>query len=339
MTLTRTIAIRILLVVPVALGVVTLTFFLSRVMTGDPTELFLPVDADQELRDSIRAHLGLDESLSQQYRTFIGDAAQGDLGVSVTTGQPVTEDLISRLPATLELAAVALSMGLLLGIPLGVIAAIRPDGIVDFVVRGVTLTGMALPSFWFGLILIYIFFVQFGWLPGPVGRLGIGVTPPPEQTGLYTIDSLLAGDLSLFWQSLRHLALPGLTLGLVTLAPITRLTRASMADALQSDYIRTARAMGISRPRIYFVYALRNALLPVVTMIGGVIGFLSSGTVLVESIFAWPGIGRYALDGIQRADYAAVQGYVIWSALVYVFAFLLIDLMYMAVDPRTRKPA
>jgi len=339
MSLTRTIVTRILLIIPVAVGVVSLTFFLSRVMTGDPVELFLPVDANQELRDSIRAHLGLDESVGEQYRKFLTNAVQGDLGVSVNTGRPVTTDLLDRLPATFELALVAVTLALGLGIPLGVIAAIRRDGPVDFLVRGLTLTGMALPSFWFGLVLIYVFFVQFGVLPGPVGRLGIGEAAPPERTGLYTVDSLLAGDIGLCWQALRHLALPGMTLGLVTLAPITRVTRAAMTDALQSDYIRTSRAMGISRRRIYFAYALRNALLPVVTMVGGVIGFLSSGTVLVESIFAWPGVGRYALDAIQRSDYAALQGYVIWSALVYVTAYMLIDLMYMAADPRTRKVA
>jgi peptide/nickel transport system permease protein len=339
MSLGRTILIRLLLVLPVALGVVTLTFFLSRVMTGDPVELFLPVEADQQLRDEIRAHLGLDESVGAQYIKFVGNAAQGDLGVSVNTGQPVTNDLIDRLPATLELAAVALTMAMFVGIPLGVVAAIRRDGIVDFLVRSLTLTGMALPSFWFGLVLIYVFFVQFGALPGPVGRLGIGEVAPPDVTGFYTVDALLDGDFRLFWEALRHLALPGLTLGLVTLAPITRVTRSAMTDALQSEYIRTSRAMGISRTRIYFVYALRNALLPVATMVGGVIGFLSSGTVLVESIFAWPGIGRYALDAIERSDYAALQGYVLWSALVYVSVYLFIDLMYMAADPRVRKAA
>lgn len=336
MSLARTALIRALWVIPVALGVVTVTFFVSRVLGGDPTELFLPPNADAALREEIRASLGLDESIPAQYVTFLGGLVQGDLGESITTGNSVMSDLGDRLPATAELGLVGLGIGLFVGIPLGVFAAVNRDRWPDFLIRGLTLGGMALPSFWLGLIFIWVFFVILQWLPGPVGRLPIGASPPEHVTGLFTIDSILAGDSAALRESIRHLVLPGVTLGLVTLAPIARVTRASMVEALQSDYVRTAVATGASRRQVWFRYALRNALLPVVTMVGGVIGFIFSGAVLIEAVFGWPGLGQYALEAISRSDFAALQGFVLYAALLYVLAYLLIDLLYLLIDPRTR---
>ncbi len=336
MKLYRLLLVRTALVIPVALGVVTLTFFVSRVLAADPVELFLPPQADEQLRREVRQRLGFDKPLVEQYRIFLVGIDRGDLGVSINTGRPVTRDLAARLPATLEMAGFALLMGVALGVTLGVAAGVTRDRWPDFLIRGVTLGGMALPAFWLGLILIFVFFVRLHWLPGPVGRFPIGAEPPRTITGLFAVDSLLHGNVPAFWVSLRHLVLPSFTLGFVTMAPIARVARTAMIEVLQSDYVRTSRAMGISKTLIYFRYALKNALLPVVTMIGSVVAFLFSGSVLVENIFNWPGMGQYALEAIRQSDFAALQGFVLWAALTYVVVFLLIDLLYLVVDPRTR---
>jgi peptide/nickel transport system permease protein len=217
-----------------------------------------------------------------------------------------------------------------------VIAAVNRERWPDFLVRGATLSGMALPQFWVGLVLIGIFFVNLHLLPGPVGRLPIGVALPPRVTGFMLIDTLLAGEPALWWLAVRQLALPALTLGFSTAAPIARVTRAAMVEAMQSDYIRTAIAMGHGRRVVWFRYSLRNALLPVVTLIGGIAGHIFAGAVLLESIFAWPGLGQYALQAIERSDFAALQGFVIYASLLYVLAFLAVDILYMFIDPRMR---
>jgi peptide/nickel transport system permease protein len=323
-------------VFPVALGVVTITFFMARVFTGDPTELYAPPDATDALRAQIRAQLGLSAPLPVQYLHYMNDLLHFNLGTSFTTGENVGSDLWDRLPATLELGFVGLAFGIVVGVPVGVLAAVARERWPDFLVRGVTLGGMALPQFWIGLVLISIFFVGLGWLPGPVGRLPIGVDPPPRVTGFLLIDTLVAGDPAMWWDAVRALALPGLTLGLTTLAPIARVTRASMVEALQSDYVRTAIAMGHPRRVVWFRYSLRNALLPVVTLIGGIAGHIFGGAVLLESIFGWPGLGQYALQAIQNSDFAALQGFVIYASLLYVLAFLAVDVLYMFIDPRLR---
>jgi ABC-type dipeptide/oligopeptide/nickel transport system permease component len=327
---------RLLWVFPVVFGVVTLTFFMARVFNGDPTELYAPPEATDALRAQIRAQLGLADPLPVQYIHYLSDLLHLNLGVSFTTGQNVASDLWDRLPATLELGLVGLALGITVGIPAGVIAAVYRERWPDFLLRSVTLSGMALPQFWIGLVLIWIFFVSLHWLPGPVGRLPIGVALPPRITGFLLIDTLIAGRPDLWWLALRQLALPAITLGFSTAAPIARVTRAAMVEALQSDYIRTAVAMGHGRRAVWFRYSLRNALLPVVTLIGGVAGHIFAGAVLLESIFAWPGLGQYALQAIERSDFAALQGFVIYASLLYVLAFLLVDLLYMFIDPRMR---
>ena len=334
--ISRQLVTRVLLVVPVVFGVVTLTFLVSRVFAPDPVALYVPPQADEQLREEIRARLGLDKSIPEQYAVFLGDLTQGDLGESTITGRPVTSDLWDRLPATFELALFSLTFAIVVGIPLGVIAGARRDGPLDFSVRGITLVGMALPSFWLGLVLILVFFVILGWFPGPVGRLPLGATAPEKITGLYTLDSLLAGDWSMWWESFRHLVLPGVTLGVVVMAPITRVARASMVEVMRSEYIRTPKALGIRKQVIYFRYALKNALLPIVTMIGVIVGFVFTGAVLVESVFNWPGMGKYGLDAIIKSDFTALQGFVLIASITYIVAFFLVDMVYMLIDPRTR---
>jgi ABC-type dipeptide/oligopeptide/nickel transport system permease component len=327
---------RLCWIFPVALGVVTITFFAARVFTGDPTELYTPPEATDELRAQIRAQLGLADPLWQQYATYLGHLLRLDLGISFSTGLDVGEELWMRLPATLELGLAGLVFGILAGVPLGVLAAVNRERWPDFLVRGVTLGGMALPQFWIGLVMIWVFFVTLGWFPGPVGRLPIGVALPPRVTGFLLIDTLAAGDLAKWREAVLQLVLPGLTLGLTTLAPVARVTRAAMVEALQSDYIRTAIAMGHGRRAVWFRYCLRNALLPVVTLIGGVAGHIFGGAVLLESVFGWPGLGQFALQSIERSDFAALQGFVIYASLLYVLAFLAVDVLYMLIDPRMR---
>ena len=334
--LTRQLLIRIVLVIPVAIGVVTLTFLVARVLAPDPVELYVPPQADQELRDQIRERLGLDESIGVQYATYMGNLIQGDLGESTITGRPVASDLWDRLPATVELALFASTLAIGFGVPLGVIAGVKRDGPVDFSVRGGTLIGMAIPAFWLGLVLIFIFSVKLDWLPGPVGRLPLGADAPDRVTGFYAFDAVVRGDFSTAWEAVRHLILPGVTLGVVIMAPITRVARASTVEVMESDYIRTARASGLAKRTVYFRYALKNALLPIVTMIGTIVGFVFTGAVLIEAVFNWPGMGRYGLDAILKSDFAALQGFVIWAALAYILSFLVVDIVYIFIDPRTR---
>lgn len=333
----RVLLIRLFWVIPVAFGVVTITFFTARLFNGDPVELFAPPEANAELLALIRKDLGLDDPLPVQFLSYLGDLLQGDLGKSFTTGNNVAYDLSIRLPATLELGLIALFFAIVLGIPLGVLAAVHREKWPDFVIRLITLTGMAIPQFWVGLILMFIFFVNLQWLPGPVGRLPVGVAPPPVVTGFMLADTLLAGDVTKFWQALRALVLPVITLTFCTLGPIARVTRTAMIEALQSDYVRAAHAIGYSSPKIWFRYGLRNALLPILTLIGGIIGFIFGGAVLIEAIFGWPGIGQYALQAIEQSDFAALQGFVIYASLLYVLAFLVVDLLYLVVDPRMRS--
>lgn len=327
---------RALWALPVALGVVTITFFTARLFGGDPTELYAPPEASDELRAQIREKLGLGDPLLVQYVRYLGEIARFDFGVSFTTNQSVGQDLTERLPATLELGLIGLGLGILIGVPLGVVAAVSRERGPDFLVRGVTLAGMALPQFWIGLVLIWVFFVILGWLPGPVGRLPIGVPLPEPITGFLLMDLALLGDWIKWRLAALQLVLPAGTLAFAMLAPIARVTRSSMVEALQSDYIRTAVAMGFGSRAVWFRYALRNALLPVVTLVGVLAGYVFGGAVLLESIFGWPGLGQYALQAIESSDFAALQGFVIYAALLYVGTFLLVDMLYILIDPRMR---
>ncbi len=335
MSLTLRIGSRILWTIPVALGVVTVTFFIARVVSGNPAALLLPPGASEAVRNQLSARLGLNKPVLDQYWIYLKQLAHGNLGTSITTNRSVASDLWTRFPATAELALLSLIIAIVGGVALGVAAAMWKDRLPDYGVRAFSLTGLSLSQFWLGLLLIWLFFVKWHILPGPDGRLPIGVSPPSKITGFYLIDSLLEGKFELFWTSFRQLILPVATLSFVALAPVARVTRTSMVEAMQSDFIRTAVAMGHGPRKVYY-YALRNALLPVVTLIGGIVGFLLSGAILIEVVYDWPGIGQYALQAIQGADFPAIQGFVIYAAVLVVIAYLVVDVLYYVIDPRTR---
>jgi ABC-type dipeptide/oligopeptide/nickel transport system permease component len=314
--------------------VVIVTFLLTRALPGDPAAYFAGPAATKEAIEQIRASLGLDKSIAHQFAFYLKDLAKGDLGQSLSTGQPVVTEIRQRLPASLELTLCGLLFSVSIAIPLGVLAATRPGSWVDHLCRVLSTTGVSLPTFFTGLLLAYIFYFLLGIAPSPLGRLDVALSPPPAVTGLYLVDSLLARDLETFWSSLKQLILPAVTLGLFVMAPLMRMTRASMLGVLSSDFIRTARASGLPRGTVLYKYAFRNALLPIVTTLGMVFSFLLGSNVLVEKVFAWPGIGSYVIEALVASDYAPVQGFVLTMALVYVALNLTIDILYGVIDPR-----
>ncbi|MEM8505170.1 MAG: ABC transporter permease [Cyanobacteria bacterium P01_D01_bin.1] len=325
---------RILASIPSVIGVVIITFVLTRALPGDPAAYFAGPSASQEAIEQVRENLGLNRPLVEQFFVYVGELLRGDLGASLTTGQTVLSDLLTRLPASLELTLAGLLFSLSIALPLGVLAATRPSSWIDHSVRVLATAGVSLPTFFTGLLLIYVFYFRLGVAPAPLGRLAILYSSPPAVTGLFTIDALLAGDLETLWAALSQLVLPAITLGLFALAPLARVTRAAMLEALSSDFIRTATASGLARRTVLFTYAFRNALLPILTTLGVVFSFLLGANVLVEKVFAWPGIGSYAVSALVASDYAAVQGFVLAMALLYIALNLLIDLLYAVVDPR-----
>lgn len=298
---------RLLMLVPVVLGVSVIVFGLLYLTPGDPALLMLGEHAPQEQYLALREKLGLDLPVHIQYLRWLGRALQLDLGDSIRSSRPVTEEIATRLPATAELAVLAVLVATLIGIPAGVISATRPNSWLDNILTVLALAGVSMPVFWQGLMLIIIFSVYLGWLP-PSGRLG-------------------------GWE---YFVLPVITLGTSAAASITRMTRATMLEAIHEDYVRTARAKGLNERRVIYRHALRNALLPVVTIIGLQFGNLMAGAVITETIFAWPGIGRLAVDAIRTRDYPVVQGVVMTFALSYVLINLIVDLLYAYLDPRLR---
>ena len=328
------IAQRLLASLPTVIGVVIVTFLLTRALPGDPAAFFAGPAATPEAIAEIRQTLGLDRSLPEQFFIYLGELARGDLGNSLTTGQTVVYDLTTRLPASLELTLAGLAFAIALALPLGILAALRAGSWIDHGVRILATAGVSLPTFFTGLFLLYVLYFRLGIAPPPTGRLDILYSAPNQVTGFYLIDSLLEGDLGLFWASLTQLILPAITLGLFALAPLARVTRAAMLGVLSSDFIRTARASGLPPLQVLFGYAFRNALLPVVTTFGVVFSFLLGANILVEKVFAWPGIGSYAVGAVVASDYAPVQGFVLAMALLYVVLNLLIDMLYVVIDPR-----
>lgn len=328
---------RLLSTIPSLSGVVVVTFLLSHALPGDPAAYYAGPAANAESIAQVRKQLGLDRSLPVQFVSYLADLAHGNLGNSLTTGQPVATDLIQRLPASLELTFYALMFAVLVAIPMGVWAATKPDSLVDHICRGSVSVAAAFPTFFVGLLLVYIFYYLLNLAPEPVGRLNeILYTPPRHITSAYTLDALLEGDIGLFRAALAQLTLPAISLGLFALAPIARITRAAMLQALGSDYIRAARAGGLPRAKILITYALRNALLPVSNVLGMVFSFLLGSNVLIEQVFGWQGIGAYAVSAVLASDYAAVQGFVLMMAVLYVLLNLLVDLIATIIDPRVR---
>ncbi|HBG99972.1 MAG: ABC transporter permease [Rhodobacteraceae bacterium] len=325
---------RVAQAIPVVMGVVVISFLLTRALPGDPAAYFAGPAADAASIAEIRQALGLDKPLIQQFFIYVGDLMTGDLGTSLSTGQPVAMDLAARLPASLELTLVALILSCVIAIPLGVLAATRPGSWIDHLCRVVVTAGVSMPTFFTGIVLIYVFYYLAGVAPAPLGRLDFIYLSPPQITGFYLIDAAIAGDWETWAGALKQLVLPAGTLALFTLAPIARMTRASMLQALSSDFIRTARAAGLGRRKILYGYAFRNALLPVITTLGMVFSFTLGANVLVEKVFAWPGIGSYAVEALVVSDYAAVQGFVLAMALLFVALNLIIDIVYALIDPR-----
>ena len=319
---------------PSVFGVIVISFVLTRALPGDPAVYFAGDMADKESIEQVRQSLGLDKSWVEQFTIYVRNLINGDWGTSLSTGRPVTEELLTRLPASLELTLIGLGLAVLAAIPLGVLAATRPDSWVDHLCRVMVTAGVSLPTFFTGLFLVYIFYYLLGWSPSPLGRLSIVFLSPPHVTGFYTIDSLLAGDRETFVASIAQLILPAATLGLFALAPIARMTRAAMLGTLAGDFIRTARANGLSNRVVLVTYAFRNAALPVLTTLGMVFSFLLGANVLVEKVFSWPGIGSFAIQALVASDYAAVQGFVLAMALLFVCVNLFIDVLLTMVDPR-----
>jgi ABC-type dipeptide/oligopeptide/nickel transport system permease component len=330
---------RVLAAIPSLIGVVIVTFLLTRAMPGDPAAYFAGPAATKEAIEQIRAKLGLDQPLIIQFAHYVGDLAHGDLGTSLTTGQPVAAEIRARLPASAELTLLGLIVSVMIAVPLGIMAATRPGSLIDHSCRIVTTAGVSLPVFFTGLILVYVFYYLLGWAPAPLGRLDVFYSAPPTITGFYLIDSLLAGDLEVFVASLKQLILPAITLAIFSLAPIARMTRASMLAVLSSDFVRTARASGLAPYTVVVTYAFRNAMLPVITTLGMVFSFLLGANVLVEKVFAWPGIGSFAVEALIASDFAPVQGFVLTMAILYVALNLLIDMLYGLIDPRMRLEA
>ncbi|HEX9076499.1 MAG TPA: ABC transporter permease [Anaerolineae bacterium] len=325
---------RVLTVIPVLLGVSILVFGFVRMIPGDPATIMLGERATPANIARVREQLGLTKPIYEQYWIFLSNALQGNLGTSVLRQEPVTQEIIRRFPATIELALSAILIALIVGIPAGIISAIRRGSWFDTISMLVALTGVSMPIFWLGLMLVFFFSVVLHILPTG-GRLDSG-TNFAATTNLLLIDTLFSGDIDLFFQSLRHLVLPAVALGTIPMAIIARMTRSSMLEVLSQDYIRTAHAKGLKESSVVVRHALRNAWLPVITVVGLQVGRLLSGAILTETVFSWPGIGRWLVDAIYTRDYPIVQGVTLFIAIIFVGVNLIVDLLYAWVDPRIK---
>lgn len=329
---------RLLYLLPQAIGISIVTFIIVRALPGNPAYLIAGPRATAEMIANLEADMGLDQPIWIQYWLYIRDVLQGDFGTSWVTSNPVLVDLARRVPATLELITLGLVLSLAIGIPIGAIAALRARkrSVVKTATNIYGSLAGAVPDFWLGLLLIFLFYLKLGWLPPPMGRVDLSVLPPPSVTGFLTIDSLLAGDQEAFRSALMHLILPVVTLVFVYMAPIVKMTRSSMEEVLATDYIQYSVALGLPQGAI-FRRALHNALPPVATIVGVLYGYLLGGAVLVESVFAWGGVGQYAVQSIVNADFVAIQAFVLIAAAFTLIVYLLVDLVYFALDPRLRR--
>jgi peptide/nickel transport system permease protein len=334
----RLIAQRLLMMFPLMVGMTLIAFIVSHTLPADPVGANLGQRSmeDPAIVAAFRAQWGLDRPLPEQYVTYLRNLLQGNLGMSIRTHMPVADDLGRYLPASAELAIIATLVGTLIGIPFGVLSAVRRNQWVDHLVRAVSLLGVSSPVFWLGLVALYVFYFRLGWLPGP-GRLDVGMQEPGHVTGMYTVDSLLTGDWAAFASSLRHLILPGVVLASVYLGLVTRMTRSSMLEVLSADYVRTARGKGLTPRAVIYRHALGNALIPTITVLGLAFGDVLAGTVLTETIFSWPGIGRYAYQSAVTLDFPAIMGVSLVIAGVFIAVNLATDLAYVLLDPRLRR--
>jgi peptide/nickel transport system permease protein len=330
---------RLFLMIPLLIGITLIAFVISHSVPGDPVAAHLSQKAmeDPVIVATFREQWGLDKPLWQQYLIYLANLVRGDMGTSIRTHRPVFDDLRQFLPASAELAVGATLFGLVVGIPFGIVSAIKQDRLIDHIVRIISLIGVSTPVFWLALISLYVFYFQLGWLPGP-GRLdpGMELDVKASITGIYIIDSLLKGDLNTFTVSLKHLFLPVFVLGLGTLGIVTRMTRSSMLEVLTQDYVRTARSKGLGERSVILRHVLKNALIPTVTVVGLSFGGILAGTVLIETIFTWPGIGRYAYQSCITLDFPAIMGVSILIAVMFSVINLLVDVSYAFLDPRLR---
>lgn len=335
MAIVRYLGGRLFFLVPQIIGIVLVGFVLIKAVPGDPATLMLGPMATPESIAKLRGELGLDKPLPVQFIIYLGKLAHGDLGTSWQTTQPVLQDLKVRFPATLELVTFGLALALLIGIPLGIVSAMRRHRTAAKVGDFYGLVAGALPDFWLALLLIYIFYSLLGWVSSPIGRIDVSIVPPQTITGFYTIDSLLEGNWPAFWSAVQHLILPVATLGLINAGPILKMTQSTMERMLQADFSQYERLCGLPE-KLITRHALRNALPSVITIVSVLYGFLIGGAVLVEIVFSWGGAGQYAVQGVLNSDFNPVLGFVIFSALFSLVVYLLVDLAYLAIDPRIR---
>ena len=333
--LLRYIARRIPYVIPQLFGIILVSFFMVKLIPGDPAVMMLGPTASQQSLAALRDKMGLTKPLWQQFGYYIRDVVHGDLGTSWQTTRPVTEDLFQRFPATLELVTFGLLLAIAIGFPLGVAGARYRSGPVRKFADYYGLLAGAMPDFWLALVLIYIFYTRLNWIAAPLGRIDFAIVPPRTITGSLVIDSLLAGDLDALRSSFGHLVLPVLTLGIISAGPILKMTQTMVARALSSEFIQYAEMCGLPR-RVVMRQAVRAALPSIVTIISVLYGFLIGGAVLVEIVFSWGGAGQYAVQGVLNADVNPVLGFVLFSAVLSLIIYLVVDLIYFALDPRTR---
>ncbi len=337
MTLYRYIIRRVLLLVPMLVGITLLSFVLSHAVPADPVAANLgeQAAADPAIVAAFKHRWGLDQPLYRQYLVYLWNLAHRDMGTSISTRQPVLLDLRQHLPATIEISVAAMMLSILAGIPLGILAAVNRERPIDQAARVTSLVGVSTPVFWLGLVAILVFYARLGWAPAP-GRLSASISPPPFVTGFVLADAVLAHrwDAALDW--LRHLLLPAVVLSSYSLGIVTRMMRGSMLEVLGEEYVRTARAKGVPRWALLFRHAARNALIPIITIVGLSFGGLLSGAVVTETVFNWPGLGLYAFSSATSLDFPAIMGTGIVVAAVYIVVNLLVDIAYAFFDPRIR---
>ena len=326
---------RLLAVPPILIGITLVTFVLLHTVPGDPARMYLGERAqDPQVLAELHRQWGLDRPLPVQYVTYLANLVRGNMGFSIHSGQGVSQDLAHYLPATVELSLAGFVIAVVVGVPVGVLSGARANSATDHISRIGSLLFLSMPSFWFGLIVIYIGYFVLGWLPSPTGRLGMMDTAPPTVTGLYTIDTLLAGDPGAFGRAVAHLLPPAVTLALPSLGLTVRLVRTSIVEVLGQDFVRTARSKGVAARGVLYRHALRNALIPTVTVLGVQFGLLFSGNILVETVFAWPGLGSYLVQAIEWLDYSAVIGCTVLIAALFVAVNVIVDFAYAVLDPR-----
>lgn len=330
------IARRVVLLIPVLLGVTFITFALTRILPGNPIDKIAGPFVSAERKAEISRDYGLDDPFYVQYATYVEALFHGDLGRSLVSGVPISDELSNRFAATFELTTTALLIALVVAVPLGVVAALRKDTWVDGVARIIAIGGVSIPVFWSGLMLSLFLFYRWGIAPPPIGRIDPQIGAPNHITGLYTIDSLLTGNWAAFVSAVKTLWLPASVMGFSVMAPIMRLVRQGMIEALEAPSTTALEALGARPASVVLRHALKNALMPVVTMLAIVYGYLLGGSVLVEFIFSWPGMGLYAYNSIAANDFPAVQGFILYATTMYVVVFLLLDLVYLALDPRVK---